>query len=505
MKGKAYLVGAGPGDPGLITVKGLRCVQEADVIVYDRLMDSGILSHAKEKAELIDVGKVASRHTLPQPEINALLVARALEGKVVVRLKGGDPFVFGRGGEEAEALAEAGVPFEVVPGVTSAIAVPAYAGIPVTHRDFTSTFAIITGHEDPTKDTSNIAWDKIATGAGTLVFLMGMSNLPQIVAQLTKNGRSPKTPIALIRWGTFAQQETLEGTLEDIVDKVREADFGPPVVMIVGEVVKLREKLRWFDNRPLFGKRVLVTRSRTQASALSELLAQHGAMPIELPTIEIVPMTNGPLTDAIDGLREYAWIIFTSANGVDVFFRGLSEHGRDVRALGQARLCTIGPGTAAALERYNLRPDYMPEEYIAEGIVEGLQAMGLRGQRVLVPRADQARPELISGLAQAGAEVQEVITYRSASPASLPSEAKELLLQGKIDIVTFTSSSTVKNLAALLGDEFPVVNQATIACIGPITAQTARELGLRVDVEAQEHTIPGLVEALVEYYANYTH
>ncbi len=502
MTGKVYLVGAGPGDPDLITVKGLRCVSEADVIVYDRLINRRILAHAKPGAEIIDVGKVAARHILPQPEINALLAAKALEGKMVVRLKGGDPFVFGRGGEEAETLAEAGVPFEVVPGVTSAIAVPAYAGIPVTHRDFTSTLAIITGHEDPTKDTSDVAWDKIATGAGTLVFLMGMANLPHITTLLIENGRSPQTPIALVRWGTFAEQETLVGTLENIVAKVKEVDFAPPAVMVVGEVVNLRDKLRWFDNRPLFGKRVLVTRSRTQASALSELLSQQGALPVELPTIEIVPATNGALSSAIESLSKYSWIIFTSANGVDVFFHGLNKHGKDARVLGQAKLCTIGPGTAAALERYNVKPDYVPDNYIAEGIIDGLKAQGIVGQHILVPRADQARPELIAGLAQAGAEVSEVITYRSVAPASLPTEAKELLLQGKIDIVTFTSSSTVRNLAALLGDEFSVVNRATVACIGPVTAQTARELGLQVAVEAQEHTISGLIKALEEYYAN---
>jgi uroporphyrinogen III methyltransferase/synthase len=496
-KGLVYLVGAGPGDPGLITVKGLTCLQKADVVIYDRLVSPALLRQAPQGCELIDAGKSPQGHTLPQEAINALLVEKALAGKVVVRLKGGDPFLFGRGGEEAEALAEAGVPFEVVPGVTSAIAAPAYAGIPVTHRDHTSTFAVVTGHEDPTKADSSIDWQKLATGVGTLVFLMGVGNLPQIVAKLIEHGRDARTPVAIVQQGTEARQKTVTGTLGDIVERAREADIKPPAVTIVGEVVRLREKLRWFDTKPLFGKRVLVTRSREQASALSQRLRELGAEPLEYPAIAIAqPKDIAPLDEAIARLPTYDWLIFTSANGVRSLVDRMSEKRLDMQALARLKIAAIGPATAQALARYGLRVDYLPEVYTSEEIAAGIGDVA--GQRILLPRATRAPKQLAQALRGKGAVVDEVAAYRTLAVGA-PDELKALLADGQIDIVTFTSSSTVRNLAASLQGLTPadVLSRCLVACIGPVTARTAARLGIRVDVVAKEHTIPGLVEAIV--------
>ncbi|MCL4441304.1 MAG: uroporphyrinogen-III C-methyltransferase, partial [Firmicutes bacterium] len=391
-KGFVYLVGAGPGDPGLITVKGLNCIRKADVLVYDRLASPRLLTYARPEAERIYVGKSPDRHAMVQEEINQLLVDKAKEGKVVTRLKGGDPFVFGRGGEEAELLVENHIPFEVVSGITSAISVPAYAGIPVTHRGYTSTLAIITGNEDPSKDDSSIAWDKIATGAGTLVFLMGMGNLPGICARLMEFGRPPETPVALIRWGTRPEQRTITGTLENIHQRATEANFKNPAVIVVGEVVKLRDKLAWFENRPLFGRRVIVTRSREQASVLSSAIEALGGEAWEFPTIQIAPPEDfTPLDKAITDVRSYRWIIFTSVNGVKMFFDRMRENKKDIRDLSDVRLCAIGPRTKEELEMRGLMVDYVPGEYRAEEIVEGLRGKVLPGDRVLLPRADIAR------------------------------------------------------------------------------------------------------------------
>ena len=496
-KGLVYLVGAGPGDPGLITVKGLACLQKADVIVHDRLVNPGLLRQAPQGCEMIDVGKSPQRHTLPQEAINALLVEKALAGKIVVRLKGGDPFLFGRGGEEAEALAEAGVSFEVVPGVTSAIAAPAYAGIPVTHRDQTSSFAVVTGHEDPTKADSSLDWQKLATGVGTLVILMGVGNLPKIVAKLIEHGRDPHTPVAIVQEGTEARQKTVTGTLADIVEKAREADIKPPAVTVVGEVVALREKLRWFDSKPLFGKRVLVTRSREQASALSERLRELGAEPLEYPAIEIAPPKDmTPLDEAIATLSAYDWLVFTSANGVRALVDRMNEKRMDIEALARPRIAAIGPATAQALQRYGLRVDYMPEIYLAEEIATGIGDVA--GQRILLPRAERAPKHLAQALRGKGAAVDEVTAYRTLAVGA-PDELKALLEDGQIDIVTFTSSSTVRNLVANLQDPTPAkaLSGCLVACIGPVTARTAKRLSIRVDVVAREHTIAGLVEAIV--------
>ena len=507
--GIVYLVGAGPGHPKLITVKGLECLRQADAVVYDRLANPRLLREVGNGAELIYVGKTAGKHPVPQEEINALLIEKGREGKVVVRLKGGDPFVFGRGGEEAEALVEAGIPFEVVPGVTSAIAAPAYAGIPVTHRGYTSAFAVITGHEDPTKDDSDIDLAKISTGIDTLVFLMGVGNLPLIVEQLVKHGRSPQTPVALIRWGTEPRQEVVLGVLDDIVEKVQKAGLKPPAVIVVGKVVSLREKLCWFDRldrRPLLGKRVLVTRSREQASVLSERLMELGAEPVEFPVIQIVPPDDySPLDEAICRLSSYDWLIFTSVNGVKAFVERLIAQGKDIRALGGIKICAIGPATAAELSRYCLNVDYVPKKYVAEAIVEGIGDVG--GLRILLPRADIAREMLAVELAEAGADVDEVVAYRTVLGDSFDEQVKDMLLASEIDIVTFTSSSTVRNFVAMMrhGDGSTVsgamlaemLKGVTVACIGPITEGTARELGIKVDVVAEEYTIEGLIRAIV--------
>lgn len=500
-QGKAYLVGAGPGDPGLISRKGLECLKQADVIIYDRLLDDQLLESASPEAERIYVGKAAGQHAREQNEINQLLVKKAKDGKFVVRLKGGDPFVLGRGGEEAEALKHNHILFEVVPGVSSAVAVPAYAGIPVTHRGLASSFAVVTGHEDPSKANSSIAWEKLATGVDTLVFLMGMQNLPKIVTRLLEHGRPPDTPVAVIKDGTRPEQKTITGSLKDIVARVNESCLNPPAVIVVGDVVRLREKLRWFDNRPLFGKRILVTRSRHQASALSQLLSEHGAQPIELPAINIQATANTDELDrAILNLEHYHWIVFTSVNGVEAFFQRLHELKLDSRALNGLKIGAIGPATARALVTRGIIPDYLPEVYTSQGFLAGLGSRDIAGQRFLLPRADIADKELTEGISQFGAEVHEVTIYRTVPAFDSISLAKQVLLSGEIDVITFTSSSTVSNLVAAFKKEQPAIDSAKVACIGPKTADTAVRAGLKVDIVASEHTIPGLVAAIEQYF-----
>jgi len=499
-RGKVYLVGAGPGDPGLLTVKGLDCLKQADVVIYDRLLDDSLLGVARRNAEKIYVGKSARRHTMEQEAINQLLIKKARQGKIVVRLKGGDPFVLGRGGEEAEALAMNGVPFEVVPGVSSALAVPAYAGIPVTHRGLASSFTVVTGHETADKGESAITWDKLSTGADTLVFLMAVGNLRHIVDRLIQNGRPPSTPVALIVNGTTHRQQTLIGTLGNIVSRAEEEGLQPPAVMVVGEVVRLRERLGWFDSHPLFGKRILVTRAQHQARGLSELLLRRGAVPIEMPAIQIQPL---PVPDDFDrailNLRNYHWIIFTSVNGVEAFFHRLYALDLDARWLKDIRIGAIGSATASALEQRGLRADCIPKKYTSQSLLAQLQRHGIAGCRILLPRADIAGKELTLGLARLGAEVHEVTAYRTTPDIRSLSQAKQMLLAGEIDVVTFTSSSTVANLAAALGKKREVMNKALIACIGPGTASTATKAGLRVDIVARRHTMAGLIEAIEHY------
>jgi uroporphyrinogen III methyltransferase/synthase len=503
-KGMVYLVGAGPGDPGLLTLKGMECIKMADVIVYDRLAGGGILAHAGKGAQLIYVGKGPDKHTLKQEEINRLLVEKAAAGKIVTRLKGGDPFVFGRGGEEAQVLREAGISFEVVPGVTSAVAVPAYAGIPVTHRGIASSFSVITGNEDPDKEDSDLDWEGMARGTGTLVFLMGMSNLSTIAAQLIKHGKPGETPVAVIMWGTRTNQRTLVARLDDVARRAGEEGFENPSVIVVGGVASLRESLNWFEKKPLFGCRVLVTRSREQASALSRAIKDLGGEAIEFPTIEIrEPLDYLPLDRAIDAAGKYRWIIFTSANGAKYFFDRMFGLGVDIRELKGANICAIGPKTREALEGYGLKVEYVPAEYIAEEIAAGLKGKILPGDRVLLPRADIARKALARLLAAEGALVDEVTTYRTVAGGGGREMVRAMLEKGEINYVTFTSSSTVKNFVGLVGEEDykGLLSGAKVACIGPVTADTARGLGLAVDIEAGRYTIEGLLEAILEDYA----
>jgi uroporphyrinogen III methyltransferase/synthase len=501
--GMVHLVGAGPGDPGLITVKGQTCIAAADVVIYDYLAAPAHLQYASPGAELIYVGKKGGDHTLSQERINALIVEKARSGAVVTRLKGGDPFIFGRGGEEAEVLIDAGIPFDIVPGVTSAIAAPAYAGIPLTHRRFTSTVAFITGHEDPEKESSGIDWGALARGIGTLVFLMGVKNLPRIVERLLANGRPPDTPVALVRWGTTPRQMTVSGTLDSIVDKVHRAALKAPAIVVIGEVVTLRDKMAWFEKRPLLGRTIVVTRAREQASQLTGALAELGADCIECPTIRVeAPDDTRPLAQAIDRLREYGWLIFTSANGVKFFFEALVEKGLDTRALGGVRTAAIGPATAEAMRLHGLGCDILPENYLAESVVDAFAGLDMMHRRVLLPRAQEARPVLPEALRRMGARVDEVAAYRTRRDLSCSDELLALLRQGAVDVVTFTSSSTAKNFEALLPKDAAADLMAgtIVAAIGPITAQTAAGLGFDVRIVADVYTIPGLVAAISRHF-----
>lgn len=498
-KGYVYLVGAGPGDPKLLTIKGAECIAKAEVLVYDRLVSRRLLSLASPDCELIYVGKSPEHHTMRQEEINNVLVAAALKGKIVTRLKGGDPFVFGRGGEEAEALRAAGVPFEVVPGITSAIAVPAYAGIPVTHRDLTSSFTVITGHEDPTKNDTAIQWQHLAKSQGTLIFLMGMENLETIVKKLTENGLSADTAIAIIQWGTRPEQRTLTGKLKEIVQQVREGGFANPAVIVVGEVVKMRQKLQWHEGKPLFGKKIIVTRTRQQASALSRAIEDLGGEALEYPAIELThPSQPERLLEALKRLRQFHWLIFTSVNGVEYFFASFSKQGLDIRDLAGIELVAIGPATKAALEQKNLCVDYMPDEYRAEEIVKVLKDRLLPGQKVLLARAEEARQVLPDALMAAGAEVWDVPVYRTVKGNTDTETLRRLLKEKAVYAVTFTSSSTVRNFVALLNGDIELLNGVKVFSIGPITSNTSRELGLTVYKEAAVYTIPGLINALME-------
>lgn len=502
--GKVYLIGAGPGDPGLITVKGLECVKKADVIIYDYLANERLLDHRRPDAELIYVGKQGGRHTLPQAEINKLIIRRAGEGKVVARLKGGDPFIFGRGGEEAEDLVDNGIPFEIVPGVTAATAVPTYAGIPLTHREHTASVAFVTGHEDPTKPESKIHWDRISTGIGTLIFFMGMKNLQNIVDNLTRNGRASETPVALIQWGTRTDQRVVTGTLQDIVPKVKEAKIGPPAIIVVGEVVKLREKLNWYESKPLFGKRIVVTRSRDQASIFAEMLIDRGATTIEFPTIDVVPPSNWQeLDNAISGIENFSWIIFTSANAIRFFFERLRALDKDMRQLKGVNICVVGPKTAEALGSYGLKPDLVPSEFKAEGVLAALGGTKVRGQKFLIPRAKVAREIIPDKLREQGADVTVATAYENVRPSADLDRLQKLFEEKKVTAVTFTSSSTVHNFIEIVGKKEykKLIEGVKIACIGPVTAKTAEEYGLKTDIMPREYTIPALVDAMVEFFA----
>ena len=498
--GLVALVGAGPGDPGLITVKALEYIKRADVIVYDRLVNSVLLDHAPETCELVYVGKTPKHHTKTQDQINDILVAQARQGKLVVRLKGGDPFLFGRGGEEAEVLAAEDLPFEVIPGVSSAIAAPAYAGIPVTHRDLSSSVAVVTGHEDPEKSRVSVDWAALAHGPDTLVILMGLGNLQSITHRLIEAGKSPDTPVALIQDATTPDQKTVTGTLADIVLKASEAGLKPPAVAVIGDVVRLRDQISWHETRPLSNRRILVTRARKQASALSFRLAALGAEVIELPAIEITqsPDHRKALEEAVGCVHEYDWAIFTSVNGVSLFFDRWRTLGARPDSLNGLKLAAIGPETAKTIESYGFPVSVTASTYTAEGLLDSLTALDMQGARVMLPRAEGSRPVLLAGLTKMGATVDEFLTYSASGPQRKPVQAIERLRSGEVDIATFASSSTVKNLVQMLeGDVAPLKNTC-VACIGPVTAATAEELGLDVAIVAREHTIPGLVDAILE-------
>ncbi|MGA1826487.1 MAG: uroporphyrinogen-III C-methyltransferase [bacterium] len=502
--GCVFLVGAGPGDPELITVKGQRLIKEADVLIYDYLANSKLIDLAAEGAEKIYVGKKADQHTLPQEEISALLVKKAKEGKKVVRLKGGDPFIFGRGGEEAEDCVREGVPFEIVPGVTSAIAVPAYAGIPLTHRDITSSVAFITGHERPDKDQSQIPWPELAKGPGTLVFLMGVKNLPFISKTLIEHGRSAKTPVAIIRWGTLHKQETVRADLQTIADVAKSHAIKPPAIIVIGEVVNLRETLNWFENKPLFGKRIINTRSRAQASQLTVILESFGAEVIEFPTIQISPIPNNKAIDeAINRLGDYDWVIFTSVNGVKIFFDKLRGLGRDVRMFNNIKVGAIGPATSDKLRGFGILSDFIPEKYQAEDIVKGLLDMDCKkDMKVLIPRALKARDYLPDHLSQEGIHVDVVPLYETLLDDSHDKvRTEKLLKENQIDIITFTSSSTVKNFFMKISNR-EILDKSTVhfACIGPITADELSKQGYSAHIVPEQYTIPGLARSIADYY-----
>lgn len=493
--GTVYLVGAGPGDPGLLTLRAAELIGRADVIVYDALVSSAVLDRRRSGAELMYVGKRGGHHTRTQDEINALLVETGRAHETVVRLKGGDPFVFGRGGEESITLREAGVAFEVVPGVTAGVAAPAYAGIPVTQRGTTSSVTFVTGHEDPLKSDTDVDWGHLARGVGTVVFYMGVGRMEENFRRMVAAGRAPETPAATVEWGTYPRQRTVVGTLATLPALVREAGIGAPAITVVGEVVTLREKLSWFDTRPLAGRRVMVTRARSQASDLAVLLEALGAETIQFPTIRIESAADpAPLRAAAERVGEFDWVVFTSVNGVECFWDALRESGRDARAFGRARVCTIGPATSAAVEARGVRPDLVPDDFVAEGVLAALAAHGeIRGSRILLPRAEAARALLPDTLRERGAEVLDVAAYRTVQDGSELRAVRRRLAAGEVDVVTFTASSTVKNYVDLLG---PDVGGAKVVSIGPITSAAARELGVPVDAEAAESTVPGLVDAV---------
>lgn len=504
-KGKVYLVGAGPGNPDLITIRGKECIQKADVIIYDYLASPFFLKYASETTELLYVGKKEGHHTLPQPEINDLIINKARQGLTVIRLKGGDPFIFGRGGEEAEALVKENIPFEVVPGITSAIAAPAYAGIPLTHRDFTSTLAFVTGHENPAKKESNINWEALAKGIGTIVFFMGVKNLPHITRKLMEHGLSSDTPVGLIRWGTTSRQMTVTGTLATIVEQVKAAGLKAPAITVVGRVVQLRETLKWYENRPLLGKRIVVTRAREQASDLVKELSELGADCLEYPTIRIAPPDDWDRLDrAIENLCTYDWLIFTSVNAVDFFFQRLFEKNKDVRTLGHLQTAAIGPATERRLFSFGIKSDIVPQNYRAESVVAAFADIDIKNKMILLPRASEARPVLPAELAKMGAVADDIPVYCTLAVRDNADMLIQLLEDREVDLITFTSSSTVNNFKALLPPEKfkSLLRDVAIASIGPITSETARKLGFTVHISARDYTIPGLCQAIQQYFNN---
>jgi uroporphyrinogen III methyltransferase/synthase len=499
---KVYLIGAGPGDPGLLTIKGRQVLEKADVVVYDYLANEVFLKYCRKDAQIIYVGKKGGDHTLPQDKINELLVEKALQGKMVARLKGGDPYIFGRGAEEAQELLEAGAEFEVVPGVTSAVAAPAYAGIPLTHRKYASSVSFITGHEDPDKPESAHNWKSLASGTSTLVFFMGVKNLPHISRMLIENGMRPDMPAALVRWGTTCEHRSLVSTIKDIPKRSVEENFKPPSLLVVGEVVCLRDQLNWFEKLPLLGKGVVVTRAREQASGLLQDLTDLGACCFEFPTIEIKPLKDYTLLkNTISRLKNYHWLVFTSVNGVLFFWKELKNMGLDARALGASQVAAIGPATAMALEERGISADFVPEKYVAESVVDGLLKLGVKGKKVLIPRAKMAREVLPHELEKAGAEVVILPVYETGLSQEDGSLILSSLEKGAVHYITFTSSSTVENFFSLIAPDKlrPSLEKGVkLVCIGPVTAKTLEGFGFKPDLMPDEYTIPGIVGALIK-------
>jgi uroporphyrinogen III methyltransferase / synthase len=519
-KGMVYLVGAGPGDIGLLTVKGMRCLQKAEVVIYDFHLNAQILNYISHNAEFIYAGKRGGHHTMTQDEINAAILEKAKEGKIVCRLKGGDPFVFGRGGEEAQILANEGISFEVVPGVSSAIAAPAYAGIPLTHRLYSSSFAVIPGYEDTTKEESSIDWAKLATGVGTLVFLMAVKNIDVLTEKLIENGRSPDTPVAVIRWGTRPDQKTLVSTLKNIAKLVKEKDIRPPAVTIVGDVVNLRNELNWYEKKPLFGHRVLVTREH---SGGFESLEELGAEIIQFSTIEIVPPENWDELDrAIEAIESYDWMIFTSSNGVRYFFSRLFEKDRDIRELKGLKICAIGTKTAASIMKFGIKVDLVPESFNAEGLIEAFikevrsrksevrskdndrsstnnqqPTTLLQGMKFLLPRAEAAREVFPDKIRELGGLIDVPVTYRATKPEVHGKRLRRFLKEGRITVATFTSAATFNNFREILREEADeLLKGVAIAVIGPVTARAIEKAGLKVQIMPGEATIEAMVEEI---------
>ena len=506
-RGKVYLVGAGPGDPGLLTLRGKYLLQRAEVVVYDYLANPKLLGYVPIEAECIYAGKKGGGlHAFTQQGINQLLVDHATQGKRVVRLKGGDPFIFGRGAEEIEDLVKADIDFEVVPGVTSATAAATYAGIPITHREYTASVAFVTGHEAPGKKESNIAWDKLATGAGTIVVYMGIKNLPVITEKLIKYGRSPETPVAVVRWASTPQQHSVVGTLATITEVVRQAGIKPPALVIVGEVVKLRKSIDWFEKRPLFGKQIVVTRTREQASELVAGLEEHGAACLEFSTIHIQPVDDYTILDqALENIAAYNWILFTSLNAITYFFKRLDLAGLDSRALAACRIGAVGRATSEALSKYGIKADLVPDNFTGKGLAQSLITTGIQGQRVLIPRALKAMETLPEMLTDAGASITIAPAYQNVLPQGRKDELRDHLQAGDIDMVTFTSSSTVTNFLTMVdaadqNELLSLLSGVQIAAIGPITAATVRQNGLQVNVQPENYTIADMVHAIVNLY-----
>jgi uroporphyrinogen III methyltransferase/synthase len=497
--GICYLVGAGPGDLGLVTLRAKQLIEEADVLVYDALSSPELLRWTKPDAEKIYVGKRAKDHALTQDGINALIVEKTKQGKKVVRLKGGDPMIFGRGGEEAAELAEAGVAFEIVPGISSTIAGPAYAGIPVTHREHCSQLTIFTGHEDPTKEGSSIDYAQLAKTPGTKVFVMGIARLREISASLVAGGADPATPIALVRWATTGSQKTLTGTLADIADIAERAEFGSPAVAVIGEVVKERAKINWFEKRPLFGKRIVVTRTREQAGALSRELAALGADVVELPVIRIeAPEDKLGFAEMVTHAHEYDWLVFTSPNGVERFFDAFYAVYGDARSLGNPRIAAIGAATAAKIREYRFTVDLLPETFVAEGLLEAFAKESVENLTMLWVKAEDTRETLGDGLEALGAIVDECVAYRTVPETEDPTGAAARLREDGADLVTFTSGSTVEHFLAL---GLPWPQGCVAGSIGPVTSETLRKHGIEPAFEANPHDIPGLVKAIVKHFA----